>query len=91
MNVAALFTALDSYSAPYLNEMSITAGCTPHVLAVTTYFGNDIQGYVANDRTDMWQHPSDDAYWLGDDFERDLVEVANEWLLRILSASSSTG
>lgn len=41
--VAVVAVLQDSYNAPFLKEMSITANCRPDVLAVTTYFGNAIQ------------------------------------------------
>lgn len=51
VRVAATFTALDAYSRPFLQELgSYGAGLDPpvrpDVLAVTTYFGNDIQRFV---------------------------------------------
>ncbi|HYH06155.1 MAG TPA: hypothetical protein VEK11_03750 [Thermoanaerobaculia bacterium] len=45
VRVAATFTANDTYTNAFLNEIA-TCG-TADVLAVTTYFGNGIQDYVA--------------------------------------------
>ena len=51
VRVAAIFTALNTYSEAFLEEIE-TYGQTPptvrpDVLALTTYFGNDVQGFAA--------------------------------------------
>lgn len=56
VRVAAIFTALDAYSAPFLEELGaygaqLVPPVRPDVLAVTTYFGNDIQRFVQQQGT----------------------------------------
>ncbi len=51
VRVAAVFTALRSYTEPFLNEISaygpsLNPAVEPDVIAVTTYFGNGIQDWV---------------------------------------------
>ncbi|MFL6244822.1 MAG: hypothetical protein ACJ74H_02265 [Thermoanaerobaculia bacterium] len=51
IRVAATFTASDTYTTAFLNEIddygpTLTPAVAPDVLAVTTYFGNGIQEFV---------------------------------------------
>ena len=51
VRVAALFTAVQSYSSQFLTEMrtygaSLSPAVEPDVIAVTTYFGNGIQDWA---------------------------------------------
>jgi hypothetical protein len=51
VRVAAIFTALNAYSEPFLHELgaygtTLTPPVRPDVMAVTTYFGNGIQDFV---------------------------------------------
>ena len=51
VRVAAIFTANDAYTRPFLQELGaygtrLTPPVRPDVLAVTTYFGNGIQDFV---------------------------------------------
>lgn len=70
VRVAAIFTAADWYTRPFLEEIAafgptLTPPVTPDVIAVTTYFGNGIQDF-AYDRAQI-QAASDDRWFLLDE------------------------
>jgi hypothetical protein len=51
VRTAAVFTAADWYTSPFLTEMAaygptLTPGVEPDIIAATTYFGNGIQDFV---------------------------------------------
>jgi len=95
VRVAAIFTALDAYSRPFLQEIgaygpTLTPPVKPDVMAVTTYFGNGIQQYVRD------QHFTDgklfdDPYWSGPLFASQLTSTFDEWKRRILAGDSASG
>jgi len=95
VRVAATFTALDSYTRPFLQEMG-TYGATlsprvrPDVLAVTTYFGNGIQDFV-NEKGFTAGKLFNDPYWTSAQFATDLQTAFDEWKRRILSGDASAG
>jgi hypothetical protein len=95
VRVAAVFTALDSYSRPFLQEMA-TYGVTlnpavrPDVMALTTYFGNDIQGFV-NQKGFTAGKLFNDPYWTSATFASHLTVAFDEWKRRILSGDAASG
>ncbi|MDD6209079.1 MAG: T9SS type A sorting domain-containing protein [Bacteroidales bacterium] len=87
VNVLATWTAnVNQYTNKLIASATeygptLSPAVTPEVLAVTTYFGNDIQSYIFNN-TD-WQTGASAA---------DLTKVFQEWELRILTEeANSTG
>ncbi|MEO8035286.1 MAG: hypothetical protein ABI837_12700, partial [Acidobacteriota bacterium] len=95
VRVAAIFTALDAYSRPFLQEMAsygvtLTPPVRPDVMAVTTYFGNDIQGFV-NQRAFTTGKLFDDPYWTSPLFASHLTIAFDEWKRRILSGDAASG
>ena len=95
VRVAAIFTAVDSYSRPFLQELasygaSLNPPVRPDVLAVTTYFGNDIQGFV-DDRGFTRGRLFNDPYWTSSAFASHLTVTFDEWKRRILSGESASG
>ena len=95
VRVAAIFTALDSYSRPFLEEMgtygvSLSPAVRPDVLAVTTYFGNDIQGFV-HQRGFTEGKLYDDPYWVSAAFQTDLRTSFDEWKRRMLAGDAAAG
>ena len=95
VRVAATFTALDSYSRPFLQELgtygaSLTPPVRPDVLAVTTYFGNDIQGFVQQ-RGFTGGKLYDDPYWTSAALQSDLKTAFDEWTRRILAGDAAAG
>ena len=95
IRVAATFTGNNTYSDAFLGEIG-TYGPTldppvrPDVLAVTTYFGNDIQGFV-NDQGFTVGHPFGDSYWQSDLFATHKQLAFDEWKRRILAGDSASG
>lgn len=95
IRVAATFTANDTYSAAFLNELAgygptLTPAVQPDVLAVTTYFGNGIQDYVdqqgfADGRL------FDDAYWSSPLFATHLTAAFDEWQRRMMAGDAAQG
>ncbi|MGZ4808097.1 MAG: fibronectin type III domain-containing protein [Thermoanaerobaculia bacterium] len=95
VRVAAIFTALDSYSRPFLQEIAdygvtLSPPVRPDVMAVTTYFGNDIQGFVDQQGFTAGKL-FDDPYWTSPLFETHLQTAFNEWKRRILSGDAASG
>jgi hypothetical protein len=95
VRVAAIFTALDSYSRPFLQEIGtygagLSPAVRPDVLAVTTYFGNDIQGYVA-ERGFTNGKLFTDAYWSSSTFRSHLTTTFDEWTRRMLAGDAAAG
>jgi hypothetical protein len=95
VRVAATFTALDSYTTPFLQEIGSygptrSPAVRPDVLAITTYFGNDIQGFV-NDQGFTSGKLYDDPYWTSNLFQTHLTTAFDEWKRRILSGDSASG
>jgi hypothetical protein len=95
VRVAAIFTALESYSRPFLQEMAsygptLTPAVRPDVLAVTTYFGNDIQGFVQQ-RGFTSGKLYDDPYWTGATFQSHLKIAFDEWKRRMLAGDAAAG
>lgn len=96
VRVAAIFTAgIDSYTQPFLDEMAnygptLTPAVRPDVLAATTYFGNDIQGFV-NQQGFTNGKLSSDPYWTSPLFATHLTTAFDEWKRRILSGDASSG
>lgn len=95
VRVAAIFTALDAYSRPFMQEIgtygqSLSPTVRPDVLALTTYFGNDIQGFV-NAQGFTTGKLFDDAYWESPLFATHMHLAFEEWKRRILAGDSSAG
>ncbi len=95
VRVAAIFTALDAYSRPFLTEIgtygqSLSPQVRPDVLALTTYFGNDIQGFV-DDQDFTTGKPFNDPYWQSDLFDTHMHLAFEEWKRRILAGDSVAG
>jgi hypothetical protein len=95
VRVAAIFTANDSYSRPFLQEMAaygpgLNPPVRPDVLAVTTYFGNDIQGFV-DEKGFTAGKLFDDPYWTSSQFASHLTQAFDEWKRRILAGDSAAG
>jgi hypothetical protein len=95
VRVAAIFTALDAYSRPFLSEMAsygptLTPPVRPDVMAVTTYFGNGIQDFV-EERGFTTGKLFDDPYWSSTQFESHLQTAFDEWKRRILAGDSASG
>jgi len=95
VRVAAIFTALDSYSRPFLQELgsygvTLNPPVRPDVLAVTTYFGNGIQDFVQQKGfTDGKLF--NDPYWTSTLFATHLATTFDEWTRRILAGDSAAG
>jgi len=95
VRVAATFTALDSYSDAFLREIgtygaSLTPAVRPDVLAVTTYFGNDIQGFV-DQRGFTAGKLYDDPYWGSATFQSHMTIAFDEWKRRMLAGDAASG
>jgi hypothetical protein len=95
VRVAATFTALDSYTTPFLQEIgsygpTLSPAVRPDVLAITTYFGNDIQGYV-NSQGFTSGKPFNDPYWSSQTFATHLTTTFDEWKRRVLAGDSASG
>ena len=95
MRVAAIFTALDAYSRPFLQEIgaygpTLNPPVRPDVMAVTTYFGNDIQGYV-NEQGFTKGKLFDDPYWSSAPFAAHMRAAFDEWTRRMLAGDSAAG
>jgi hypothetical protein len=95
VRVAAIFTALDAYSRPFLQEIAaygptLSPPVRPDVMAVTTYFGNGIQDYVDQQGFTTGK-PFDDPYWTSPAFATHLQLAFDEWTRRILAGDSATG
>ena len=95
VRVAAIFTGNDTYSRGFLTEMGVygptlSPAVRPDVMALTTYFGNDIQGFV-NTQGFTSGKLFDDPYWTSPQFETDLQTTFNEWKRRILSGDAASG
>lgn len=95
VRVAAIFTALDAYSRPFLQEIgaygpTLDPPVRPDVMAVTTYFGNDIQGYVEEQGFTTGKL-FDDPYWSTPLFATHTGAAFDEWTRRILAGDSAAG
>jgi hypothetical protein len=95
VRVAATFTALNSYTTPFLQEMGSygptrSPSVRPDVLAITTYFGNDIQGFV-NAHGFTSGKLFNDAYWSSALFATHMSATFDEWKRRILAGDSASG
>lgn len=95
IRVAATFTANDTYTTSFLNEIddygpTLTPAVVPDVLAVTTYFGNGIQDFVDDQGfTDGVQF--DDPYWTSALFATHLTTAFNEWTRRMMAGDAVEG
>lgn len=95
IRVAATFTANDTYTTSFLNEIddygpTLTPAVAPDVLAVTTYFGNGIQDYV-DEKNFTDGHPFDDPYWTSELFASHLTDAFNEWKRRMMAGDAVQG
>jgi hypothetical protein len=95
VRVAAIFTALDAYSRPFMTEIgtygqSLTPAVRPDVLALTTYFGNDIQGFVNSSGFTTGKLFSD-SYWQSPLYATHQHLAFTEWKRRILAGDSAAG
>lgn len=95
VRVAAIFTANDSYSRPFLQEIgaygaALSPVVRPDVLAVTTYFGNDIQGFI-DEKGFTAGKLYDDPYWASSLFASQLTTAFDEWTRRMLAGDSASG
>lgn len=103
IRVAAIFTALESYTRPYLTEIGTYGtqppATRPDVLALTTYFGNDIQGFVDAQDFTARQGATDprdgklfnDPYWTSPLFSTHMTAAFTEWKRRILAGDAASG
>lgn len=94
VRVAAIFTAVDSYSRAFLQEMAaygpgLSPSVRPDVLAVTTYFGNDIQGFV-DQQGFTTGRLFDDPYWTGSLFAAHRGVAFDEWTRRMLAGDAAS-
>jgi hypothetical protein len=95
IRVAATFTANDTYTTAFLNEIddygpTLTPPVVPDVLAVTTYFGNGIQDFVDEQNfTDGVTF--DDAYWTSELFATHLTTAFDEWKRRMMAGDAVQG
>jgi len=95
VRVAAIFTALDAYSRPFLQEIgaygpTLNPPVRPDVMAVTTYFGNDIQGYVEEQGFTTGKL-FNDPYWSTSVFGTHVRAAFDEWTRRMLAGDSAAG
>lgn len=95
VRVAAIFTANDAYSRPFLEELAaygpaLNPSVRPDVLALTTYFGNGIQQFV-HDRKFAEGKLYNDPYWSSTAFASDLTTSFEEWKRRMLAGDSVSG
>jgi hypothetical protein len=95
VRVAAIFTALDAYSRPFMTEIgtygqTLSPQVRPDVLALTTYFGNDIQGFVNASGFTSGKLFSD-SYWQSPLFATHMNLAFTEWKRRILAGDSAAG
>lgn len=95
VRVAAVFTALDAYSRPFMTEIgtygqTLSPTVRPDVLALTTYFGNDIQGFVNTSGFTTGKLFSD-PYWQSALFATHMHLAFTEWKRRILAGDSAAG
>lgn len=95
IRVAAIFTALEAYSRPFLTEIgsygpSLTPPVRPDVMALTTYFGNGIQEFV-DQQGFTTEKLYDDPYWTSGRFQSHLQLAFDEWKRRILAGDSASG
>jgi hypothetical protein len=73
VRVAAVFTAADWYTGPFLAEMkaygpTLSPAVEPDVIAATTYFGNGIQDW-AHQRAEAAAGTSDPWFYTGEHFD----------------------
>ena len=95
VRVAAIFTANDAYSRPFLQEIgrygtTLSPAVRPDVLAVTTYFGNDIQGFI-DEKGFTNGKLFNDPYWTSPLFATHLRLAFDEWTRRMLAGNSASG
>jgi len=95
VRVAAIFTALDSYSREFMTEIgtygpTLSPATRPDVMALTTYFGNGIQDFV-NTSGFTTGKLFDDPYWTSPAFSTHLTTAFNEWTRRILAGDAAAG
>ena len=95
VRVAAVFTGLESYTRPFLAEVgrygtTLTPAVRPDVMAVTTYFGNAMQDYVAQKHFGEGKL-FDDPYWTGAQYASDRHTAFDEWTRRLLSGDVAQG
>lgn len=95
VRVAATFTANDTYTASFLNEIAdygstLTPAVFPDVLAVTTYFGNGIQDFV-HEQGFTAGKPFDDPYWTSPLFATHLTTAFDEWKRRMMAGDAVQG
>ena len=95
VRVAATFTANETYSTAFVDEINaygppLTPSVGPDVLAVTTYFGNGIQDFVAQQGFTSGK-PFDDPYWTSNTFAAHLSTAFDEWKRRIMAGDAVQG
>ena len=95
VRVAATFTANDTYTSSFLNEIddygpTLTPAVFPDVLAVTTYFGNGIQDFV-DEQNFTDGKPFDDSYWTSPLFATHLTIAFDEWKRRMMAGDAVQG
>jgi hypothetical protein len=95
VRVAAIFTGLESYTRPFLQELG-TYGTTlsppvrPDVMALTTYFGNGVQDFVVEKQFAAGKL-FNDPYWQSALFATQRQIAFDEWKRRILAGDTAQG
>jgi hypothetical protein len=81
IRVAAAFTALEWYTRAHVDEFYDNAALLrPEVLAITTYFGNNIQYWAYDNISGVRTRPYTDGYWNGSAaLEADLNRTFDQW------------
>lgn len=93
VRTAACFTALQSYTQPFIDEFyNNSALLKPEVMAITTYFGQGIQNWAYAQNfgpatASSWTSP----YWTSTQFNNDLNATYNQWNYYVLSGLSYGG
>jgi hypothetical protein len=95
VRVAATFTANDTYTSSFLNEIddygpTLTPAVFPDVLAVTTYFGNGIQDFI-DEQGFTEGKLFDDPYWTSPLFATHLTTAFDEWKRRMMAGDAVQG
>lgn len=95
VRVAATFTANDTYTSAFLDEIAdygptLSPAAAPDVLAVTTYFGNGIQDFVQQQGFTNGKL-YDDPYWTSQLFATHLGSAFDEWKRRMMSGDAVQG
>jgi hypothetical protein len=95
VRVAATFTANETYTAAFLDEIAdygpaLTPAVAPDVLAVTTYFGNGIQDFVSQQGFTAGRQ-SGDPYWTSPLFATHVTRAFDEWKRRMMAGDAVQG